>query len=140
MSTPSHRANLLDPRLNAAGISLFRAGNTLVVVEDLARTVPNSIDPTGLDATEQAVAATLLVQGITQAIVTEAARAACVHPAPPGAVTPVLTIAWDGPTPITLPAVLLAQLPHHPRAELAACPGSATAQGFTTTRITVLLP
>jgi len=40
MHSPPHRANLLDPQLNAIGISVVQSGNTLFAVEDFATTVP----------------------------------------------------------------------------------------------------
>ena len=39
MHSPDHRANLLDPRVNAVGISVGRRGNALYAVEDFERTV-----------------------------------------------------------------------------------------------------
>jgi uncharacterized protein YkwD len=39
MNSPPHRATLLDPQLNAVGISVVRSGNTYFAVEDFATTV-----------------------------------------------------------------------------------------------------
>lgn len=39
MHSPDHRANLLDPRVNAVGISVQRRGNELYAVEDFERSV-----------------------------------------------------------------------------------------------------
>ncbi len=41
MQSPDHRANLLDPRVNAVGISVLRRGEQLYAVEDFDRTTAN---------------------------------------------------------------------------------------------------
>ncbi len=41
MQSPDHRANLLDRRVNAVGISVYRRGEQLYAVEDFDRTVEN---------------------------------------------------------------------------------------------------
>ena len=41
MQSPDHRANLLDPRVNAVGISVIRRGEQLYAVEDFDRAVEN---------------------------------------------------------------------------------------------------
>ena len=41
MNSAPHRANLLDPDLNAVGISVVQSGNTLFAVQDFATTVPS---------------------------------------------------------------------------------------------------
>lgn len=40
MHSPPHRANLMDPTLNAVGISVVQSGNTLFAVEDFSTAVP----------------------------------------------------------------------------------------------------
>src|ERR1700678_1314740 len=40
MTTPTHRANLLDPNLNVVGIATIEQGGLLYAVEDFARNVP----------------------------------------------------------------------------------------------------
>lgn len=40
MNSPGHRANLLDPNIDAAGISVIARDGELYAVEDFARTVP----------------------------------------------------------------------------------------------------
>src|SRR5579875_3720356 len=41
MESPDHRANLLDRRVNAVGISVYRRGSQLYAVEDFERSVEN---------------------------------------------------------------------------------------------------
>lgn len=41
MNSPPHRANLLDPELNAVGISVVQSGNMFFAVEDFSAAVPD---------------------------------------------------------------------------------------------------
>jgi uncharacterized protein YkwD len=58
MHSPPHRANLLDPQLNAIGISVVQSGNTLFAVEDFATTVPTA----SLTEQERQVASELIAR------------------------------------------------------------------------------
>ena len=54
MNSAPHRANLLDPDLNAIGISVVQSGNTLFAVQDFATTVPSlSFDDQEKEVAEQ---------------------------------------------------------------------------------------
>jgi uncharacterized protein YkwD len=54
MNSPPHRANLLDPGLNAVGISVVQSGNTLFAVQDFATTVPSlTLDDQEKEVAEQ---------------------------------------------------------------------------------------
>ena len=55
MNSAPHRANLLDPELNAVGISVVQSGNTFFAVEDFCTSVPTR----SLDEQEKEVAAQL---------------------------------------------------------------------------------
>jgi len=55
MNSPPHRANILDPDLNAIGISVVQSGNTLFAVEDFSVSVPTL----SLEEQEQQVASQL---------------------------------------------------------------------------------
>ncbi len=77
MHSPGHRANLLDPNVNAVGIAIVTRDNQLYAVEDFVSTV----EPLTLIQQEQTVAAILAqsgmqVVGITPGI-TSNARATC---------------------------------------------------------------
>jgi hypothetical protein len=74
MNSPGHRANLLDPRLDAVAIRVERRGGELFAVEDFER----GVERLSLEEQERAVAA--LVQGLGDARVTvgsEDARRTC---------------------------------------------------------------
>ena len=60
MHSPPHRANLLDPRVNAAGIAIVQRRGELYAVEDFARVVPSMSRP----QQEQQVASQLARHGI----------------------------------------------------------------------------
>ncbi len=55
MHSPDHRANLLDPRVNAVGISVMRRGSQLYAVEDFDR----AVESLSFEAQENAIAALL---------------------------------------------------------------------------------
>ena len=59
MNSAPHRANLLDPELNAVGISVVQSGNTFFAVEDFSTSVPTL----SLDEQERQVAAQLTTHG-----------------------------------------------------------------------------
>jgi hypothetical protein len=74
MKSPGHRANLLDPRLDAVAIRVERRGGELFAVEDFER----GVERLSLEEQERAVAA--LVQGLGDARVvagSEDARRTC---------------------------------------------------------------
>lgn len=73
MNSPPHRANLLDPALNAVGIAVVQGGNMLFAVEDLA-TVVSALR---LDAQESQVASQIAARGIRAVNSTADARKTC---------------------------------------------------------------
>jgi uncharacterized protein YkwD len=73
MNSPPHRANLLDPGLNAVGISVVQGGGMLFAVEDFSTTVP----VLNLDAQELQVAAQLSSRGLRLFNATTDARKTC---------------------------------------------------------------
>lgn len=60
MHSPPHRANLLDPRLNAVGIAVIQAHGEFFAVQDFARTVATLTPP----QQEQQVASLLQSRGL----------------------------------------------------------------------------
>lgn len=58
MRSPEHRANLLDPRVNAVGISVYRRDGQLYAVEDFDR----SVESLSFEQQEGAVAQLLLTE------------------------------------------------------------------------------
>jgi len=73
MHSPPHRANLLDPELNAVGIAVVQIGGTLFAVEDFSVAVP----ALNLDAQELQVAAQLSARGLRLGNATVDARKTC---------------------------------------------------------------
>jgi len=74
MASEGHRANLLDPRVNAVGIRVLSRGGELYAVEDFARTV----ESLSLTEQENAVAKLLVDQSqLTLLPTTDDARRTC---------------------------------------------------------------
>src|SRR6202453_2998427 len=94
MTSPTHRANLLDPNLNAVGIAVVEKDGLLYAVEDFARSVPvlQNAD------IEKRVAQLLQEHGIAPAESNADARATCGMPKG-NAGSPRIIIQWDPPNP-----------------------------------------
>jgi hypothetical protein len=137
MTTPTHRANLLDPNLSAAGIAIVEANGLLYAVEDFSHSV-SSLNP---EAVEQQVAKLLQDQGIPPAASNEDARKTCTM-SQGNAGTPKLVIQWDTPDLTQLPPAIVQQLHsgNYTSGAAGACPGrQPNNQQFTTWHIALLL-
>jgi Cysteine-rich secretory protein family len=136
MTTPTHRANLLDPNLNAVGIAIVERGGLLYAVEDFARSV--SVPQSG--GIEKRVAQLLQERGIAPAASNADARTTCTMPSG-NAGHPKMVIQWDGPNPTQLPDVLLQQIASgsYITAQVGACPSNQANQQFTLYHVAVLL-
>jgi len=73
MNSPPHRANLLDPELNAVGISVVQSGNMLFAVEDFSTAVPSL----SLQEQEQEISSQLAAHGLHLVNATADARKTC---------------------------------------------------------------
>jgi len=73
MNSPPHRANLLDPSLNAVGISVVQSGSMYFAVEDFS----TAVLAMSLDDQEQRVALQLAAQGLRTDGSTADARKTC---------------------------------------------------------------
>jgi hypothetical protein len=135
MTTPTHRANLLNPNLNAVGIAVVQNQGLLFAVEDFARNVP-TLTP---DAVEQQVSKLLEAQGFPPAQSNADARKTCTM-SQGQAGNPKLVIQWDGADISQLPDAVLQRLDKakYTTAAVGACPGKSNQQ-FTTYHIAVLL-
>lgn len=71
-STP-HRANILDPKMNALGVGVARRGDELYAVEDFA----SASQAMSTEQVEQRVRALLREDGIDGSVAPETARRAC---------------------------------------------------------------
>lgn len=136
MTTPTHRANLLDPNLNVVGIAVIENQGLLFAVEDFGHNVP-TLTP---DAVEHQVAKLLQAKGIPPAASNEDARTTCTM-SQGQAGNPKLVIQWNGADISQLPDVLIQQLDKtkYSSAAVGACPGRQSIPHFTTFHITVLL-
>ena len=136
MTTPTHRANLLDPNLNAVGIAVIEDQGLLYAVEDFARSVPV---PQSAEI-ETRVAQLLQQHGIAPAASNADARSTCEMPKG-NAGSPKMVIQWDGPNPTLLPDVLLKQIAtgNYTTAQVGACPSQQANQTFTLYHVAVLL-
>ena len=73
MNSAPHRANLLDPQLNAVGISVVQAGNVFFGVEDFSA----SVAALSVEEQEQQIAAQLSADGLQNVSATSEARKSC---------------------------------------------------------------
>lgn len=136
MNSPPHRANLLDPDLNAIGISVVQSGNMLFAVEDFSTSVPSL----SLDEQEQQVASQLSGHDLHVTTGSADARKTC-----------ELDRGWAGPKPNTVLRYEMSDINHLPdevtqklnsgkyhSATIGAC-HSASSSEFTRFRVAILL-
>lgn len=135
MSTAVHRATLLNPQLDRAGIAVMEKQGLLYAVEDFSSFVP--VERT--EDLERQISGLLQARGIAPAESNQDARRTC--DLPKGAAgNPKLVVQWDGPHPAALPDVLLQQLAsgRYTSAGVGVCQGQQDGQ-FTTYHVAVLL-
>jgi uncharacterized protein YkwD len=141
MKSPGHRANLLDPRLNAVAIAFELRDGRYYVAQDFLRAAPSSISSS---AEEKVIAQKLSAAGLTVYATpdaTDAARRTCgqdtgwVGPAKPS-----LTVRWTTGDLNALPDDLSRQLASrkYTAAWVGACAANTT-NGFTEYSLVVML-
>jgi len=136
MSSPPHRANLLDREMNSVGIAVVHSGEELYSAEDFSAAVPLL----ALDAQELQVSSRLAARGVRLLNATDLARKTC-----------AMDRGWAGERPVTVVRYETADLSHLPAdleqrvrggkyrgAAVGACEAGG-AGGFTKYRIAVLL-
>jgi uncharacterized protein YkwD len=135
-TSPTHRANLLDPDLNVVGIAVAEDQGLFFAVEDFGHNVP-TLTP---EAVEHQVSKLIQAQGIPPAQSNEDARKTCTM-AQGQAGTPKLVMQWDGSDISHLPDAILQQLDKtkYISAAVGACSSKQSSQQFTTYHIAVLL-
>jgi uncharacterized protein YkwD len=136
MTSPTHRANLLDPNLNVVGIAVVENQGLLFAVQDFGHDVP-TLTP---EAVEHQVAKLLQARGFPPAPSNEDARKTCTM-AQGQAGWPKLVMQWDGADISHLPDAIVQQLDKskYTSAAVGACPSKQSTQQFTTYHIAVLL-
>jgi hypothetical protein len=141
MHSEGHRANLLDPAVDAVGIRVIVRNGELYAVEDFARTVPAA----SLDEQEFAIRALIAQLGqialASTADDTSAARLTCAKSTGfAGARRPTFTMRFSSGSLDQLPGELKTRVAsgRYHQAAVGACAGSPTAP-FTSYNIAVLL-
>ncbi|MCU1226751.1 MAG: Transporter [Edaphobacter sp.] len=138
MNSPSHRANILDQRMNFVGIAVIDDHGVLYAVEDFGRNVPAP----RLDEVEDRARQLLSDRGIKfveSPTSKEDARKSCeTRSSPPNA---LIVMQWDGPDINQLPVALFQQVPQarDHTAAVGVCPGARSSPDFTTYHVAVLL-
>jgi uncharacterized protein YkwD len=136
MSTPTHRANILDPNLNTVGIAVIPDQGRLYAVADFSHSAPVQ----SYDSLEKRVAQTLQSHGIAPAESNADARQTCTMPTGT-ADSPKLVVQWDGPDPTLLPDALIQAIAtgRYTSAEVGVCASKKPNPQFTTYNVAVLL-
>jgi uncharacterized protein YkwD len=136
MNSPPHRANLLDPELNAVGIAVVQAGGMLFAVEDFSAAVPTL----NLDAQELQVAAQLSARGLRMVNATADARRTCYMDRGWSGQKPLSVVRYETPDLSRLPDDVeqKVQSEKFHSAAVGACDAGSSA-GFTRFRIAILL-
>ncbi len=138
MHSPTHRANILDPRLNAIGIGVVKQGGDYYGVQDFA----DGVAELGPQQIEQKVGALLRQRGVQPTGSVRDARQTCEMPhGVAGGSAPKSIIRWEGADLSRLPPQLEQQLQtgRFHTAAVGACDSGHPQQGFTTYRVAVLL-
>ena len=140
MTSPVHRANILDPQLNALGVSVVEVRGTLYAVEDFGHGNP----VLGREDVERRAQQALRDRGIkvqTAEEATQAARRNCESPNSPPAPGVLLGMQWDGPDISQLPATVLQGMPQvrEHSVGVGACPSTRGNEGITTYHLAVLM-
>ena len=136
MKSPPHRANLLDPKLNALGVAVEERNGRLFAVQDFSQAVANLT----FEAQESQLAALLKARGL-RAADNEDARRVCKTGPNAGLIRPPSFEMRYGTVDLrTLPEGLVRELQssHYRAAAVAACaPGSSS--DFSGYEIAILL-
>ena len=138
MKSPHHRANILDPALNAVGFAVVRRGGTLYAVADFA----NAVDALSTEQVEAQVARLLQFYGVQSSGPRLDAEQSCeMSHGASGDSNPRFVMRWQNSNLSRLPPALVAELRanvYH-QAAVGACSSANAETGFTTYRVAVLL-
>jgi hypothetical protein len=138
MHSAPHRANILDPRLNAIGVGLVRRGGYYYGVEDFA----DGVAELAPQQIEQKVGSLLRQQGIEPSGPARDARQTCEMPhGVAGGSAPKFVMRWEGADLSQLPPQLIQQIQtgRFHTAAVGACDSAQPGQGFTTYHVAVML-
>ncbi len=140
MHSPVHRANILDPNLNAVGISVVQSRGLLFAVEDFSR----SVQPLASSQVEQQALALFRAHGLQpnpDRAAQQDARRSCLNESATLPSAPSLILHWEGPDLTQLADTIREQLPqpHDHSVAVGSCPATKTTPGFTTFHLAVLI-
>jgi hypothetical protein len=141
MGSPPHRANILDPRLTAAGVAVVASRGWLFAVVDFSR----AVEPLGRQQVEQQVAGLLAGYGVAVRTGKEAtldARQSCeMEHGSAGGSQPLFVMRWESSDLTRLPPQLTARLARGDlhSASVGSCTSARPGQAFATYRVAVLL-
>ena len=137
MNSPGHRANLLDPNVDAIGIAVVTRNNQLYAVEDFASTVKTLT----LNQQERAVAGVIAQSGMLVSDTTDDARQTCtMSTGYAGSRQPWFIMRYTASSVNTIPSQLKSRLTsgRFHQAVVGACPPTRKSS-FTAYSIAVLL-
>ena len=137
MNSPPHRANILDPNLNAVGFAVLGHGSYFYAVADFSHAVPIR----SFEEVESAIGKLLLARGIRSAGSVQDARQTCeMEHGAAGGSKPLFIMRWQGADLSRLPDRLEDQIRTHSyrTAAIGACSSANAESGFTTYRVAVL--
>jgi Cysteine-rich secretory protein family len=138
MHSPPHRANILDPNLNAVGFAVIQHNSYFYAVADFSRTVPTL----SLEEVEAAVGKLLVARGVRIGGQVRDARQSCeMSHGSAGGSKPRFIMRWQGADLTRLPADLEEQLQtkEYGSAAVGACSSANAESGFSSYRVAVLL-
>uniref|UniRef100_A0A7V4XU31 CAP domain-containing protein n=1 Tax=Acidobacterium capsulatum TaxID=33075 RepID=A0A7V4XU31_9BACT len=138
MHSPPHRANILNPHLNAAGVAIIKRRGYFYAVVDFA----TAVEQRDASQSTQQVARLLQRIGITPGGSHAAAEAACAADYRLPAGTPVrLLVRFTTPDLTQLPPQAVSQIESSgaTHAAIAICPSDGSQPDFTTYRVALLL-
>jgi Cysteine-rich secretory protein family len=138
MNSAPHRANILDPRMNAIGVALINRKGNYYAVEDFSDRIPGM----GSEEIERKVGALLKERGIDPTGPVQDARQTCEMPhGSAGGSSPKFVMRWEGSDLSHLPPQLEQQIQggQYHKAAVGACDSAHPQQGFTTYRVAVML-
>jgi hypothetical protein len=138
MHSPPHRANILDPRMNALGVGVVERHGTLYAVEDFAN-IAEALSPAQI---ERKVGALLRNEGVDPSAPRDAAAFACTsNSGYPKGEAARLILRFETPDLTQLPSGTAAQIRSggYRSASVASCSTSGTQSNFTMYRVAIVL-
>ncbi len=138
MHSPSHRANILDPKMDALGVAVARVGGVLYAVEDFEQ----SSEALTRDQVEERIRTLLHAQGVDASSPSGPAEEACAmsRGIPEGSNARSI-VRFETPDLSQLPSQVLQQIRagDFRKAAVGACTPGASQANFTTYRVAILL-